>query len=108
MENITLGQIGTTIVFLVSLIGGIEFLALRMRKYIKSTMQDEIEPLKEELRQNSLNTMKNTICNENIPLKERIEVGKEYIEHGGNGAVKIYYHGLEERYERELKKEGKI
>ena len=71
-------------------------------------MQDEIDPLKKELRQNSLNTMKNTICNENIPLKERIEVGKEYIEHGGNGAVKVYFHGLEERYERELKKEGKI
>ena len=108
MENITIGQIGTTIAFLVALIGGIEFLTLRMRKYIKATMKDEIEPLKEELRQNSLNTMKNTICNENIPLKERIEVGKEYIEHGGNGAVKIYYHGLEEKYEKELKKEGKI
>ena len=108
MENITLGDISKIIAFLVALIGGIEFLALRMRKYIKSTMQDEIEPLKEELRQNSLNTMKNTICNENIPLKERIEVGKEYIEHGGNGAVKIYYHGLEEKYEKELKKEGKI
>ena len=108
MENITIGQIGTTIAFLVALIGGIEFLALRMKKYIKATMKDEIEPLKEELRQNSLNTMKNTICNENIPLKERIEVGKEYIEKGGNGAVKIYYHGLEERYEKELKKEGKI
>ena len=108
MENITIGQIGTTIAFLVALIGGIEFLALRMRKYIKRTMQDEIDPLKKELRQNSLNTMKNTICNENIPLKERIEVGKEYIEHGGNGAVKVYFHGLEERYERELKKEGKI
>ena len=108
MENITIGQIGTTIAFLVALIGGIEFLALRMRKYIKATMKDEIEPLKEELRQNSLNTMKNTICNENIPLKERIEVGKEYIEHGGNGAVKIYFHGLEEKYEKELKKEGKI
>ena len=106
MENITIGQIGTTIAFLVALIGGIEFLALRMRKYIKATMKDEIEPLKEELRQNSLNTMKNTICNENIPLKERIEVGKEYIEHGGNGAVKVYFYGLEEKYERELKKEG--
>ena len=108
MENITIGQIGTTIAFLVALIGGIEFLALRMKKYIKATMKDEIEPLKEELRQNSLNTMKNTICNENIPLKERIEVGKEYIKHGGNGAVKVYFHGLEEKYERELKKEGKI
>lgn len=61
-----------------------------------------------ELKKNSLNTMKNTICNENIPLSERIEVGKEYIEKGGNGAVKIYYHKLEEEYERKLQKEEKL
>jgi len=62
--------------------------------------------LKEELDKNSLNTMKNTICNENIPLCERIDVFKEYVDKGGNGAVKIYGHQLEERYEKELKKEG--
>ena len=108
MENLTIGDLAKMLLFAVSFIGAIEFLALRMRKYIISTMKDEIEPLKQELRQNSLNTMKNTICNENIPLKERIEVGKEYIEHGGNGAVKIYFHGLEERYEKQLREEGKI
>ena len=108
MENLTIGDLSKLLLFAVSFIGAIEFLALRMRKYIKTTMQDEIDPLKEELRRNSLNTMKNTICNENIPLKERIEVGKEYIEHGGNGAVKIYFHGLEERYEKQLREEGKI
>jgi hypothetical protein len=106
MENITLGQVSTLIAFLVALIGGIEFLAMRMRKYIKTTMKDEIDPLKEELCKNSLNTMKNTICNDNIPLSERIAVGKEYIDKGGNGAVKIYYHNLEEQYEKELKKGG--
>lgn len=108
MESLTIGEITTTIGFLVALITGIEFLAMRMRKYIKTTMQDEIEPLKQELHKNSLNTMKNTICNDNIPLSERISVGKEYIEKGGNGAVKIYFHSLEEQYEKELKKEGKI
>lgn len=102
MESVTLGQISTLVGFLVALIGGIEFLALRMRKYIKTTMQDEIDPLKEELRKNSLNTMKNTICNDNIPLSERVSVGKEYIEKGGNGAVKIYVHKLEEQYEKQL------
>ena len=49
--------------------------------------------------------MKNTICNENIPLSERIIVGKEYLEKGGNGAVKIYYHKLEEEYEKKLQKD---
>lgn len=65
----------------------------------------EINKLKEELHTNSLNTMKNTICNEMIPLSERVSVGKEYIEHGGNGAVKILVHTLEEKYEKELNKE---
>lgn len=100
MENITLGEIATTIAFLVALIGGVEFLALRMRKWL----QKEIEPLKTELHKNSLNTMKNTICNDNIPLSERVSVGKEYIEKGGNGAVKILIHTLEEEYENQIKK----
>ena len=99
MENITVGQISTLIVFLVTLISGIEFLGLRMRKWI----QKEIEPLKIELHKNSLNTMKNTICNDKIPLSERVSVGKEYIEKGGNGSIKILVHTLEEKYEKELK-----
>ena len=108
MENITIGQISSVLLFGVAFIGAIEFLALRMRKYIKNTMKDEIEPLKEELHKNSLNTMKNTICNDNIPISERLEVGKEYIEKGGNGAVKIYYHKLEEQYEKKIEKEGTV
>ena len=105
MEQITLEEFYKIIAFIVSFIAAIEFLALRTRRYIKSIMKDEIEPLKEELRHNSLNTMKNTICNENIPITERLIVGKEYIEKGGNGAVKIYLHRLEEEFEKQLKSE---
>lgn len=122
MESITLGDISIAIGFLVALISGIEFLAMRMRKYMKSTIQTEIAPfcnnmqeqikivqednklLHEELKQNSLNTMKNTICNKDIPLSERISVGKDYIEKGGNGAVKVLVHTLEEKYENNIKK----
>ena len=107
MENVTLGDISKLMLFAVSFIGAIEFLAFRMRKYIKSTMQDEINPLKKEINECSLNTMKNTICNELIPLSERITVGRKYIEKGGNGAVKIYVHKLEEQYEKELDLEVK-
>lgn len=103
MENITIGDLSGVLLFAVAFIGAIEFLALRMRRYIKTTMQDEIEPLKDELHKNSLNTMKNTICNDRIPLSERVSVGKDYIDKGGNGAVKIYVHQLEQEYEKELK-----
>ena len=106
MDKITLGDMQSTLLIIVGIITSIEFLALRTRRYIKSIMKDEIEPIKEELRHNSLNTMKNTICNENIPITERLIVGKEYIEKGGNGAVKIYIHKLEEEFEKQLKSEN--
>ena len=69
--------------------------------------KEEIAKLREELNKNSLNTMKNTICNENIPISERITTGKEYIDKGGNGAVKIYVHQLEQEYEESIKKKTK-
>ena len=107
MVDVTLSDLSKMLIIATSFIGAIEFLALRMRRYIKTTMKDEIEPLKKELNENSLNTMKNTICNELIPLGERVSVGKKYIDKGGNGAVKIYLHQLEEDYEKEIRKGGK-
>ena len=104
MENLTIGDIGKTLALVVSIIGSIEFLAFRMRKYLKNTIKEEIEPIKSELKENSLNTMKNTICNDKIPLSERVSVVKKYIDMGGNGAVKIYGHELENQYEKEIKK----
>ena len=103
MESITLGDLSKMIAFIVTIITAIEFLAFRMRKYIKSTMKDEIEPLKKELEENSLNTMKNSICNEMIPLSERVSIYKKYIDKGGNGAVKIYGHQLEEEYDKQIR-----
>lgn len=127
MESVTLGQIQTILTFVATFItsGGI-ILAFAL-KIGKKILDNSLEPfnkkieeldkgrkeqhnetlalidtLKEELNKNSLNTMKNTICNENIPLSERVSVGKEYIENGGNGAVKIYVHKLEEEYEKQL------
>lgn len=82
-----------------------------MDKYRKEQHEEtllKISTLETELHKNSLNTMKNTICNDNIPLSERISVGKDYIDKGGNGAIKIYLHELEKKYEEELRKEAKI
>lgn len=128
MQNITLGQIQTIFVFIATFItsGGIIIaFALKIgKKILDNSLEpfnkkiDEmdkqrkeqhnetlaiIDTLKIELNKNSLNTMKNTICNDKIPLSERVSVGKEYIEKGGNGAVKIYVHKLEEEYEEQLK-----
>ena len=70
------------------------------------TLKEDNKQIHKELKQNSLDTMKIAICSEEIPLKERIEIGQEYIKKGGNGSVKVLVHVLEERYEQELKKEG--
>lgn len=108
VENITFGWIVGGLGLIVAFISSIEFLALRMRNYIKDVIKSETGPIKEELTKNSLNTMKNTICNDNIPIAERLSVGKEYLEKGGNGAVKIYLHQLENQYEKQLKKDERL
>lgn len=108
LKSISVEQFVGAIILLSSFVGAIEVILYRVKKYIKDTMKDEIDPIKKELKKNSLNTMKNTICNENIPLSERLSVGKEYIELGGNGAVKIYIHKLEEEFERKLQREEKL
>lgn len=121
MENTTLGEIQTIIVFFATLFTSGGVIVAIVSKILKNmiikqitplcnNMQEEIKKIQEdnkmiheELKRNSLNTMKNTICNDKVPLSERIKVGKEYIEAGGNGSVKILVHTLEEKYEKELK-----
>ena len=132
MENITIGDMQHIIVNFASIItaGGIVCgFAMKIGKRIlKNSLEpfnkrmDEMEKaridqheetkrelymVKKELDKNSLNTMKNTICNENIPISERLIVGKEYIDKGGNGAVKIYLHNLADEYEKQLKGDTK-
>ena len=118
MENITLGQLQTTIIFLATFLtsgGVILAFALKIIRGIISKeitplcekMQNDIKLMHDELNENSLNTMKNTICNEMIPLSERVTIYKKYVDKGGNGAVKIYGHQLEEQYEEELKEKSK-
>lgn len=132
MENITIGDMQHIIVNFASIItaGGIvcgfamkigkrilknslEPFNKRMDEMEKARIQQheetkkEINIVKRELEENSLNTMKNTICNDNIPISERLIVGKKYLENGGNGAVKCLLHDLEDQYESELKKKKK-
>ena len=128
IDSITIEQIRIFIVNFASIIAGGGVIAACFLKIGKGILTKELEPfnkridetnkareeqheetkreiasLKEELNKNSLNTMKNTICNKNIPISERLIVGKEYIDKGGNGAVKVYLHNLSEQYEKELK-----
>jgi len=49
MENITLGQIGAFLAFIVGLIGSLEFILARFKKWFKGALNSELEPLKEQI-----------------------------------------------------------
>lgn len=108
MENLTLGQVGGALAYIVAFIGAIEFLAFRMRVFIKKAIKEETDPIKKDLNINTLNTLKNTMCNECMPLSERLEAGKLYIEKGGNGGGKIYFHELEKLATEKIQKGEKL
>lgn len=50
-------------------------------------LKRNMELMKQELRDNSLDTYRLVITNEKMPLEERILCGERYIDAGGNGAV---------------------
>lgn len=50
-------------------------------------LKQDMEYVKRELRDNSLDTYRLVITSERMPLEERIECGEKYITAGGNGAV---------------------
>lgn len=118
MEHLTFGDLSKMMVFAVSFIGAIEFLALRMRNYIKGTMKDELEPIKdnqlkhdERLNEIELSSDKNFLVrylsdveNDNqideIEKERFYEVYQRYRQLGGNSYVA---HKVEK-----LQKENKI
>lgn len=90
-----------------------DFLLKEIKEEIKTDIKEinkEIKEIKKdnkaihsELLKNSLDTMKIAICSEELPLSERVSIGKYYVDKGGNGAIKIKVHVLEDEYEKELK-----
>lgn len=112
MENITIGQISTFLAFLTLLIGSILTILKYAKKGLKSALNDEFQPIKDELGNldkkltlNTLNQDKNflTKCFDDIdggiPLsettKERIfECMKDYKSNGGNSYIEHRFNTL--------------
>lgn len=115
MENITLGQIYQLLAFVVMFIGTaialVKYAISAVSKIVDSKLNPIIEDnvkIHQELKQNSLDTMRIAICSDEVPLKERVDIGKRYITQGGNGSVKVLVHELEEKYAKQLREEGRI
>ena len=106
MQNITLGEIGTFLGFLVALVGSVLTILKYAKNGLKLALKDEFKPIKEDLinldkkiTQNTLNQDKNFLirCFDDLEkgatlsetTKERIfESMKSYDENGGNGYIK--------------------
>ena len=133
MTSITLGQFSDWLKLIASIIGSCTVIGTALlwvgKKILNKTLKPfkeqmdnmekareeqhketkaEIGNIKEELRVNTLNTLKNTMVNENMPLTERLEAGRKYIEMGGNGGGKIYFHELEKQATEKLTKGEKL
>ena len=58
MENITIGQIGGFLAFIVALIGSVEFLYYRIRKWFKTALNEELGPIKKDIQSTELQSCK--------------------------------------------------
>lgn len=61
-----------------------------------------LEEFEESNKRNEMHIMKLGLFNEGLPLVDRIQCGKRYIELGGNGTGKIQYDLLVKKMEDEL------
>lgn len=111
LESITLGQIGTILAFLVGLIGSVEYLSIRLKKWMKTTFKEEINPISKRLNDLEMGTDKNFLVRflsdvdqgnkiDEIEWERFYETYERYHELGGNSYID---HKVEK-----LKKEGKL
>lgn len=117
MENITLGEIAKTLAFIVGIIGSVLYLKKGTVKGLSKVINEELEPIKKEIKEvkeetakNNLSSIKTDLINfmeladkRTISTEQKIrsyELYDYYSQHGGNS----YVH---DKWEK-LKKEGKI
>ena len=68
-----------------------------------SGVEKKINGFEENLNNNTLSTYRLVIINEDMPLSERLNAGKKYVEMGGNGEIHVLYDFLCEEYKKNCK-----
>lgn len=63
---------------------------------------NKLEDFEETSKRNEMHIMKLGLFNEGLPLVDRIQCGKRYIELGGNGTGKIQYEILVKKMEESI------
>lgn len=106
IEDITIGQIGLLVAYIVALISGIAFLLTKTKSWLKDALKDEFEPINKninemrtDIQQVDLNACKNFLVRslgdveKGVPMdeieKERLwEQYEHYQKIGGNSYIK--------------------
>ena len=92
MENITLGQISGIMLFLASFIGAGIVLLGYIKKGLKKVLQDELESIKEQLKEDSTAIRRNELMRVFHILKSAGELDSD---------EKVHYHKNYDEYTRE-------
>lgn len=110
MENITLGQIHSIMIFLGSFIGLLIVLLKYGKKVLTTALQDELKPIKDQQKQDSIAIKRNELMRvfhilksgDKLDSDEKMHYHKvydEYIDEGGNSYIKE----LNDKYVKEGK-----
>lgn len=90
----------SSILQLVVVIGTLIGSVWRVTKPFRA-ISSRLEALEEFCHNDYLSTLRLTILNDDVPITERLAAGEKYVKEGGNGAVKVRYHMLQEEYEHQ-------
>lgn len=63
-----------------------------------ATINHKINRIDKYNKENWITLQKLILMNTEMPPSERITAGRIYVDHGGNGDVKAYYHKLLQEY----------
>lgn len=92
---INLGSLAASVSAIVALLGAaIAAFVKLIRKFDKTAKHNE---------ENYLALLRLQFISTEMPISERLIAGKKYIDHGGNGDVRIQYEALAEEYKELLK-----
>lgn len=112
MENVTLGQISSIVLFLGTFFGGIGILLKYIKKWLKSMLNDEFQSIKKEITDIGISNCKNFLvsCMAKIESGQKLDEAElerfyeEYDEYTNKWHQNSYIHA---KYDK-LKKEGKL
>lgn len=101
---ITWGAIAGAVAAIIALASKVVGAVKKAKTYF-SDLKNKIDTLLEHDNNQYMAILRLTVMSDNIPLSERINAGKEYLEHDGNGDVKHYYETVLKPHDTILKGE---